>query len=138
MTTFDGPITKHFTKTIEWVDGRPRPAYREIISKRAVEELHTTAFSLPYERLPLEIELGIDEDLEGMTNGEVMVIRQARLAASGDSIAYNMLLDRILGKPKQSVEAKTLSLTYQDYLQELARDELNQPAPETKKGVDDL
>jgi hypothetical protein len=31
------------------------------------------------------------------------------------------MMDRVLGRPKQSVESKSLKLTYEDYLKEMAR-----------------
>ena len=106
---------------IKWVDGKPVPTEREIITKEAVSELPIAVMSVPYKRTPLEIEFNIDEDLDGMTNGEVMMLRMSRDAARGDHKATDMLLDRILGKPKMVSESKNLNLSYQDYLLELAR-----------------
>ena len=77
--------------------------------------------SVLYKRTSLEIEFKIDADLEGMTNGEVMMLQMSRSAARGDHKAADMLLDRILGKPKMVSESKNLNLNYQDYLEELAR-----------------
>lgn len=106
---------------IKWVDGKPVPTEKEILTKEAVTELPIAVMSIPYKRTPLEIEFGIDEDLEGMSNGEVMMLRMSRDAARGDHKATDMLLDRILGKPKMVSENKNLNLSYQDYLLELAR-----------------
>ena len=108
-------------KIIKWVDGKPVPTEREIISKEAVADLPITVMSVPYKRSPLEIEFKIDEDLEGMTNGEVMMLQMSRSAARGDHKAADMLLDRILGKPKMVSESKNLNINYQDYLEELTR-----------------
>ena len=55
-----------------------------------------------------------------MTNAEVMIVKLARSAAGGDQEATSMLLDRVLGRPKQSVESKNLSMTYADVLKEKA------------------
>ena len=114
---------KHYSKSIKWVNGVPQPAYREIISRESVGDLPLVTLSLPYERTPSEIIDDIDKDLEGLTNAEVIMIRITRQAAHGDQDAVKILLDRILGKPKQSIETKTLALNYQDYLEELARRE---------------
>ena len=58
-----------------------------------------------------------------MSNIEVMWIRLAEKAANGDTGAMNMMFDRILGKPKQSVETASVSMTYQDFLEQLKRSE---------------
>jgi hypothetical protein len=48
------------------------------------------------------------------------VIRQLiQRACYHDKDATKELFDRLLGKPKQSIESKTLSLTYQDFLDSL-------------------
>ncbi len=121
-------------KIIKWVAGKPVPTEREIITKEAVSELPIAVMSVPYKRTPLEIEFKIDEDLDGMTNGEVMMLRMSRDAARGDHKATDMLLDRILGKPKMVSENKNLNLSYQDYLLELARkDELEESEPDEAK-----
>ncbi len=110
----------HTQKIIKWVDGKPVPIEKPILSKEAVSDLPIAVMSVPYKRTPLEEEFGIDKDLEGMTNGEVMMLQMSRSAARGDHKAADMLLDRILGKPKMVSESKNLNLTYQDYLQEIA------------------
>lgn len=109
----------HKQRLIKWVDGKPVPVDREIISKEAVAQLPVTVLSLPYKRTPLEIELEIDEDYDGMTNGEVMMMEMARDAARGDHRAADMLLDRILGKPKMTTENKNLNISYEQYLQSI-------------------
>ncbi len=117
---------------IKWVDGKPVPTEREIITKEAVSELPITVMSIPYRRTPLEKEFGIDADLEGMTNGEVMMLRMSESAARGDHKAADMLLDRILGKPKMVSENKNINVSYQDYLLEIARkNDGDEPEPET-------
>ena len=56
-----------------------------------------------------------------MSNIEVMWIRLAEKAANGDMGAMSMMFDRLLGKPKQSVETASVSMTYQEFLKELAK-----------------
>ena len=40
-------------------------------------------------------------------------------AARGDHKAADMLLDRILGKPKMTTENKNLNISYEQYLQSI-------------------
>lgn len=108
---------------IKWVEGRPVPTKREIITKEAVADLPITVLSIPYRRTPLEIEFKIDVHLEGMTNGEVMMLRVAEDAARGDHKAADMLLDRILGKPKMVSENTNLNVNYTDLLEEFAKED---------------
>lgn len=116
------PIAK---KTmIQWVNGVPEPTYGNI-NPSSIKQLATTALSLPYEGDYNE-ELGInviDPRFEGMSNAEVMWVRMAEKAAAGDIDAAKMILDRVLGKPKQSVETTTMTLTYPEFLEHLARQE---------------
>ncbi len=108
---------------IKWVAGKPVPTEKEILTKEQVSELPITVSSVPYRRTPLEIEFRIDERFEGMSNGEVMMLRMAEDAARGDHKATDMILDRILGKPKMVSENRNLNVNYQDYLEEIARKE---------------
>lgn len=134
-------------RTITWgPDGLPVPTTAPLLSKSGIENLAVVAASLPYkvpelvlppapeldaskivnERYEQERDRLIAEhekelEFDGLTNAEVMFIKIARRAASGgDSAAENTLLDRMLGKPKQSVESKNLNLTYEDLLREKA------------------
>lgn len=116
------PIAK---KTmIQWVNGVPEPTYGNI-NPSSIKQLATTALSLPYEGDYNE-ELGInviDPRFEGMSNAEVMWVRMAEKAAAGDIDAAKTILDRVLGKPKQSVETTTMTLTYPEFLEHLAKQE---------------
>ena len=116
-------VIKHYERYISWIDGAPVPATREILRKEVFEVLPTTVLSLPYEPTPSDIELGQQDRFTGMTNGEVMLLRIAEQAAGGDQDAAKMLLDRILGKPRQHVEVKKLTMTYQDFLEQVATNE---------------
>lgn len=116
----NAPIAK--AATIKWVNGMPEPAYKDI-NPSSVKQLATTALSLPYEGEYNE-ELGmniIEARFEGMSNAEVMWVRMAERAAQGDLDAAKILLDRVLGKPKQSVESTSMSLTYPEYLELMAK-----------------
>lgn len=107
---------------LKWVDGKPVPTQVKIMNKEAVAELPIAVLSLPYERSELEKELGVDEEFEGMSNGAVALVIQARRASRGNSNALDMLLDRAIGKPKQQVENKNFTLTYEDWLKEKAKE----------------
>jgi hypothetical protein len=113
-------------------DGVPRPSSVPTISRQGIEDLAAVALSLPY-KIP-EVPLNLPDkehqeavarredemEFEGMTNAEVMIVKLARSAAGGDAEATSMLLDRVLGRPKQSVESKSMTMTYADVLKEKA------------------
>jgi len=105
-------------KMIRWVNGVPEPYYVTPVNAAAVKTLSTVAAALPYEG-EWDEELGmkvIEPRFRGMTNAEVMWIRIAEKAANGNLEAAKMILDRILGKPKQSVESTSMSMSYQEFL----------------------
>lgn len=108
---------------ITWVNGVPEPTYTKIVSAQSVKKLAQVAASLPYEG-EWDEDLGtyiLEPRFKGMTNIEVMWVRLAEKAANGDKEAMNMMFDRILGKPKQSVETASVSMTYQEFLKELSK-----------------
>lgn len=116
---------------IKWTpEGLPVPTSVPTISKQALTQLADVALSLPYTD-----PLGIDKEFEGMTNAEVMMIRLARRAAGGDMAAAESLLDRVLGRPKQSVESKSLRLSYEDFIKERAAAAGREP-PSDERVVD--
>ena len=115
-------------RMIQWdANGMPVPATVPMVSKEGVSELARTVMSLPFEPARgLDGEVSEEERgyvEQGLTNIEVTLLRMAKAAASGDLSTANVLLDRILGKPKQSVESKSLTLTYEDWLKAQAAKE---------------
>lgn len=118
-------LAKNYESFIVWEDGVPTVAYRELLTIDAVSNLPIAALSLPYQRTPREILLAIDIEFEGLTNAEVMNIRLARRAASGDMDATKTIQDRVLGRPKQQIESRSITETYTQYLERLAKDEEN-------------
>lgn len=117
-------------RMVSWVGGMPVPTSVPLVTKPALEELASVAMSLPYVPTPPKDlvpdtpkwtawELA-EREFEGMTNAEVILIKMARSAASGDQGAATALLDRILGRPKQSVESKSFTMSYTDVLKEKA------------------
>lgn len=116
------PIAKR--TMIQWVNGVPEPTYGNI-NPSSIKQLAAITLALPYEGDYNE-ELGIfikEPRFEGMSNAEVMWVRVAEKAAAGDLDAAKLILDRVLGKPKQSVETTTMTLTYPEFLEHLARQE---------------
>lgn len=116
-------------RIIVWKDGVPLPATCPVMPKDGVEKLALTALSMPFEPVPMRDAYLSDTDREkdkmrwdkeqkyvGLTNGEVMMIRLAETAAGGDLATAKELLDRILGKPKQQIESKTMNISYSEYL----------------------
>lgn len=120
---FQSPVATGQKVMITWVNGVPEPTYTKIVSAQSVKKLAQVAASLPYEgEWDEDLEMYILEPrFKGMTNIEVMWVRLAEKAANGDKEAMNMMFDRILGKPKQSVETASVSMTYQEFLKELSK-----------------
>lgn len=136
-------------RVITWTpSGLPVPTSVPALTRQGVEELAITALSLPYEVTPVDPELyeplgpdatpaqraqrekelrlaerehAKDLEFQGMTNAEVVAVKMARMAAAGDKEAIKELWDRTLGRPKQSVESKSVNMTYEDVLKEMAR-----------------
>lgn len=107
---------------IKWVNGVPEPVYKDI-TPTSIKQLANVALSMPYEG-EIDPNLGIkivEPRFQGMTNAEVMWVKIAEQAASGDLDAAKIILDRVLGKPKQSVESTSLSMTYEQYLEHLSK-----------------
>ena len=65
--------------------------------------------------------LGIYPELYGLSYVEAATIQLARQAANGDQKAIEMLLDRNIGKPKQTNENKNMNMTYQDFLDAISK-----------------
>lgn len=106
-------------RLIRWENGKPIPTYAPPLQKSQISDLLTAALSLKYTG-QIDPETGdsinFDPRFAGMTNMEVIAIRLAERAAEGNDKATTELLDRILGKPKQSHETVGVRLTYQDFL----------------------
>lgn len=113
---------------ITWdADGNPRVASEEVLTRAAVQDLYMAAAAQMYEPDPNAIG---DAQYAGLTCAEVIVRKQIQQAAR--SGAAEGVMDRLIGKPKQSTEITKLNLTYEDTLREIARKEalkLGPPAP---------
>ena len=115
-------------RCIVWKDGVPIPATSPLLTKPQMEALPAAAASLLFID-PLDLE----PEFHGMTNAEVAYIKRARKAAAGDDHSLDKMEDRILGKSKQTSEIKSLHLSYEDFLKEVARQE-NPAAPDAYDG----
>lgn len=110
-------------------NGMPVLTHEFVVNKNSLPEIRLHAISQPYEgEKRIDKETGetyvyFDPRYEGMTKAEVMEHKLADLAASGDLDAIKEIHDRLNGKPKQQVESKNLNLSYEDYLEEIARQE---------------
>lgn len=120
-------------KYIRWEKGNPVPVYAPPLNKHQMSELVTAALSSEYEG-DVDPETGepinVDPRYVGMTNAEVMAVRLAKKAASGHDKSVTEVLDRILGKPKQSVESVGVKMNYRDFLDVIQRDEQAQSLAE--------
>jgi len=116
------------------VTGLPTPSTAPLLTKPQIEETARAAASTLYVPAvdPLTgLVISGEEEFFGMTNIEVAQVRRARSAAAPGGLAHlESLEDRILGKPKQAVETKNVTLTYQDMLTELARREEKPTTPD--------
>lgn len=112
----------NYESIIKWENGEPIVVYREMLTKEVLADLPLAALSLPYKRTDEEILLGLDPGFEGKSNAEVMNIRLTRLAAQGHLDSIKMLQDRILGRPKQSIETKSITMSYAEYLEKKAEE----------------
>lgn len=103
---------------IIWLDGVPslKNNLTRISSRPAdsLRDLMTLALDLPYD--------GKDPSLQGLTNGEAMIISQARAAANGDSTARGEIMDRIMGRPQQNIKSVHLSGDINELLDNVARE----------------
>jgi hypothetical protein len=75
---------------------------------------------------------GTEADKIGMTLLEAALFSAATKAANGDTDALNKLLDRLLGRPTQTVVQA--SGTLQEFLNQIAQNE--QPGKEAARGPD--
>lgn len=122
-------------RCIRWEDGIPYPEYRPIITKDNIKALITVAASLEYKPLyqmvfdeegrptgVTELAPG-EEEFIGMSNAEVMSIKLMDKAAQGDMEAIKYAFDQTIGKPMQPVQQLNVSLTMQDVLREMKKED---------------
>ena len=101
---------------IVWKNNLPVVESREYFPTHEIKSVTESIMAEPFDD-----PLGIFPEFVGCSYGEVILRQLVRRAALGCKDATKELLDRLVGRPKQTVESKKLSLTYQDYLNELNR-----------------
>lgn len=77
-----------------------------------------------------------DPRYEGRTVQEVITMKHAEKALTGDLAAINSWQDRVLGKPKQSVEAVSVGVSFTEYLDYLHGLDTKEADPYTGVTVD--
>ena len=68
---------------------------------------------------------GISSEFEGrrMTKAELLMIQLVERGCGGDMTAIKEILDRLLGKPAQFINAEVKTTTYYDFLMQIVHDE---------------
>ena len=107
-------------RLVKWENGVPVATSERVpIKKEDIAVILGQALVAPFNRG--SVHERVEED--SMTNIEVMAHSLARLAAFGDSRAIEIILDRLLGKPKQQTENVNMKMTYQDFLDSINKTE---------------
>lgn len=65
----------------------------------------------------------LEPEFVGLTFGQVAIFRQVQAAASGCSIAFDKMVDRMVGRPMQVNQNLNVNKSYKDFLLEIAREE---------------
>lgn len=106
-------------------NGAPMVTSAPMLTKPQIQTAISAAAALPFHD-----PLGLEPEFAGMCNLEVMLIKMARSAA-GTSLfgEREALLDRLIGKPKQSSEVTKVTFSYEDYLSKLAEEGGAAPLP---------
>lgn len=111
--------TVDYRSLISWKDGIPylsqAPVRVSQDPREILPSLLRLALDLPYS--------GLDPTLQGLTNAEAMVISHARKAAEGDQYSTDMILDRVVGKPPQTIKSVALTGDINDFLDRVAAQE---------------
>ncbi len=132
-THLDGPLVPPAppgavnTRIMRWEGGQPVVRDVPMLTKTQIQEIGAAALALPYSEPgdALAIELGLQpSEFYGRPLYEVMKIKQAREAArTGDTAIIESIEDRVVGKPKQSVESHSIKETYEEYLARISRED---------------
>ena len=69
------------------------------------------ALDLPYPADP-----ALEPDLVGLTDAQVAVMKQVKMAALGDGFAFDRVFDRTVGKPVAKKVSVKASVKYTDFL----------------------
>lgn len=117
---------------ITWdATGNPQVVSEDVLTKAAIQDLYMAAAAQMYEPDP---HTPSDAQYAGLTCAEVMVRKQIQQAARTG--VAEIVMDRLVGKPKQSTEVTKLNLTYEDTLREIARKESLKLGPPPARRVE--
>lgn len=74
---------------------------------------------------------GLSSHYEGkvLTKAEALMIQLVERGCSGDMIAIREILDRLLGKPAQFIQAEIKQTSYYDFLMEIVHTEQREQKP---------
>lgn len=105
---------------IVWDGDVPRPKLARKLSRDSMNELARCSLSLPYQGIwDSESQRYVIPDplYIGKSVGEVLLLQMANDAVNGNEKARTELLDRVMGKPKQSVDATVATLDFNKFLE---------------------
>lgn len=97
----------------------PHPA--QVMGRIKASEVKSSIEALwnsPYPACPV-----LEPECANMTYGQVAVMRQVQLAASGDPSAFDRLVDRMIGRPMQVNQNLNVNKSYRDFCADIAREE---------------
>ena len=105
LATLDGRLPPGFSmkREVRWENGMPIAKDLPVFKKEAVSEVALISLAMPYE--------GDEPEFQGLSNLEVTFIQLAKKSASGDLPSINAILDRAVGKPKQTSENLNASIS---------------------------
>jgi hypothetical protein len=86
-----------------------------MVREKDVKGIIRAFWNMPYDGDPL-----LEPETDGLTVGEVVLLRQITRAAVGDGQATDRILDRLIGKPMQVNANLNATGSYKDFLREIA------------------
>jgi hypothetical protein len=115
---------------LDWSSGYPIPTPNPSMTKELFSEIKNRVAGQMYApyTCPITKVDTFDPTLAGLTVMEAMFVLLTRMGLSGDKSAIQEVMDRIEGKPKQSVESVSVSMSYTDHLKML-QDQEQQTTP---------
>lgn len=127
-------VVQEYSKQIVWVDGKPTvqgiPApFGQKNTSENLKALMKETLNLPYS--------GRNPAYQGLTKGEAIILSMLDDAAAGDKDARQELLDRLMGKPKQTVESLKIEGSLEEFLEAIDERE-NGQQPQLRDDVLDI
>lgn len=106
---------------------------RPRVSKNQAQDTYHAAAAIPYKGEwdeDTQSYIIKDERFRGLTIQEVITLKHADNALTGDQKSIDSWQDRMIGKPKQSVESLNLGMTYTEMLDMLAHQNIDEAPSE--------